>query len=848
MRFLYRLCLLILALQAYQSFSRNLPDPESRGVWVTGDFLKGGPGAIESLIRNVSKANFNIIYVDTWYRGSTIYPSDVVQNAGGPNQNPDFADTDPLRTTIDIAHKYGIQVFAWFEYGFAVGHSSDSTQVPRILQLHPDWSMTQRDTSKHFDHDIYGYFFWLDPAVQAAADFIVALYAECARKYPDLDGIELDRMRYPSTNFSYSETSRQLYKAHSGVDPLSLTNEDTSWAKWRRQQVTNVVRRIYQQVKAVNPNCIVSGAVVPPYMMAGQPQDKLQEWDLWADSGYVDLLEPMMYMTLYDFCSSLRSLKHLVPSNFYLYPGIAKFAAGGISDLVKEISFTRQQGWQGEIIWYYGALLSRGALDSLKSLAYLSKTFPGHDDLVVDDVTSGAFSSKGSWTSFRGGYRGSYSVSKSSTGNSATYTFRILRSGNYSLYGFWSGDSNLNCKSVALHIVSASFSKVDTVDQSKNLNTWNFIDNFSLTSGDTVSVTIEGTGSGNVVADAFRLRRSVEFELEDYAVPDSNHVLLKFTKNLLNPLPSSTQIYLLDTTASVDFFIDGYDNSVLHVTLSPLRMGRSYSLRLDGLVSVDHDTLNLTIPIVYDPDSTVLIVDDATPSKFYHYPCCPWFSQYDSVAVGGSYRVVKLSTPNVHAQWGPVTILKDGFYDVYATVPTNQYPLSSKCVYIVRSHFGSDSVLTSLQNAAGGLLKLGSFEYRAGDLAAVMVSSVAGADTNQYLVADAITFRRTVNITAADKKQQVPKALLVSQNYPNPFNSATVISFSLPEISRVHISVFNLLGEKVLDLGKGEIFQPGEWKIRFNASSLPSGVYFVVFRIQSGSHVVQRAIKISLIK
>jgi hypothetical protein len=362
-----------------------------------------------------------------------------------------------------------------------------------------------------------------------------------------------------------------------------------------------------------------------------------------------------------------------------------------------------------------------------------------------------------------------------------------------------------------------------------------------------VSVTIEGTGSGNVVADAFRLRRSVEFELEDYAVPDSNHVLLKFTKNLLNPLPSSTQIYLLDTTASVDFFIDGYDNSVLHVTLSPLRMGRSYSLRLDGLVSVDHDTLNLAIPIVYDPDSTVLIVDDATPSKFTPFNC-PWFSQYDSVAVGGSYRVVKLSTPNVHAQWGPVTILKDGFYDVYATVPTTQYPLSSKCVYIVRSHFGSDSVLTSLQNAVGDLLKLGSFEYRAGDLAAVMVSSVAGADTNQYLVADAITLRRTVNITAADKKQQVPKALLVSQNYPNPFNSTTVISFSLPEISRVHISVFNLLGEKVLDLGKGEIFQPGEWKIRFNASSLPSGVYFVVFRIQSGSHVVQRAIKISLIK
>ena len=274
------LCMICISVSA---LAQNMTSPETRGVWITGNFLQGGTAAIETVMKNMQSANLNVAYVNVWYDGSTIYPSEVVPQAGGPSQNSVFKGSDPLQETIDIAHKYGIQVIAWFEYGFSVGVNTDSTKIPNILKLHPDWSMVESDTTKKFDYDSGNYFFWVDPAVSSAADFIVNLYQECAKKHSDIDGIELDRTRYPTTNYSYSDTARARFMKETGNrDPLFLGNNNSAWTLWRRQQVTNVVKRIYQAIKSVNSTCVVTGAVVPPYMMYGGDQDKMQGWDVWA--------------------------------------------------------------------------------------------------------------------------------------------------------------------------------------------------------------------------------------------------------------------------------------------------------------------------------------------------------------------------------------------------------------------------------------------------------------------------------------------------------------------------------------------------------------------------------------
>jgi hypothetical protein len=74
----------------------------------------------------------------------------------------------------------------------------------------------------------------------------------------------------------------------------------------------------------------------------------------------------------------------------------------------------------------------------------------------------------------------------------------------------------------------------------------------------------------------------------------------------------------------------------------------------------------------------------------------------------------------------------------------------------------------------------------------------------------------------------------LSNNYPNPFNPSTNITYSIPARSNVSLKVFDLLGGEVAELVKGEI-EAGSYNISFNASNLPSGIYF--YKLQAGSFV-----------
>ncbi|MBN1480276.1 T9SS type A sorting domain-containing protein [candidate division KSB1 bacterium] len=75
----------------------------------------------------------------------------------------------------------------------------------------------------------------------------------------------------------------------------------------------------------------------------------------------------------------------------------------------------------------------------------------------------------------------------------------------------------------------------------------------------------------------------------------------------------------------------------------------------------------------------------------------------------------------------------------------------------------------------------------------------------------------------------LPTAYELGQNYPNPFNPATKITFALPEAGHVRISVYNLLGEKVVDL-VDEPLEAGYHDIQFDSEGLSSGVYFYLLQ------------------
>jgi len=69
------------------------------------------------------------------------------------------------------------------------------------------------------------------------------------------------------------------------------------------------------------------------------------------------------------------------------------------------------------------------------------------------------------------------------------------------------------------------------------------------------------------------------------------------------------------------------------------------------------------------------------------------------------------------------------------------------------------------------------------------------------------------------------------QNFPNPFNTETTIGYSIPKECRVQVSIYNVLGCKISRL-VDEQQSPGSYKILFDATALPGGMYY--YKITAG--------------
>ncbi|NOY88043.1 MAG: T9SS type A sorting domain-containing protein, partial [FCB group bacterium] len=80
----------------------------------------------------------------------------------------------------------------------------------------------------------------------------------------------------------------------------------------------------------------------------------------------------------------------------------------------------------------------------------------------------------------------------------------------------------------------------------------------------------------------------------------------------------------------------------------------------------------------------------------------------------------------------------------------------------------------------------------------------------------------------------LPKKYGLSQNYPNPFNATTTIRYELPQKSKVLITIYNIMGQKVATLvNKNE--EAGVYTVNWNASNVASGIY--CYRIEAGNFV-----------
>jgi Leucine-rich repeat (LRR) protein len=89
-------------------------------------------------------------------------------------------------------------------------------------------------------------------------------------------------------------------------------------------------------------------------------------------------------------------------------------------------------------------------------------------------------------------------------------------------------------------------------------------------------------------------------------------------------------------------------------------------------------------------------------------------------------------------------------------------------------------------------------------------------------------------ITNANHNHGLPEQYQLYQNYPNPFNPITTIRYSLPDRTRVIITVYNTLGQYIGRILDAEV-EAGVHELHFDASILASGLYY--YRLQAGGYI-----------
>ena len=323
-----------------------------RGVWLTNvdsEVLNSKENIVDA-VKMIDELGFNTIFVVTWNKAMTSYPSRIMKKFTGVEIDTLFNGRDPLKELIEEAHKKNIKVIAWFEFGFS---SSYQLNGGPILEKKPEWAAKDVNgnlvTKNGFE--------WMNGFNPDVQNFMLSLIMEVVRNY-NVDGIQGDdRLPAMPSEAGYDEYTVNLYRSeHDGNDPPSY-NKDYDWIKWRSSLLTDFMGRIYDSVKTFNKNIIVSMA---PSIYPWSEEEYLQDWPTWMQKGYVDLVCPQVYRyNIKDYSSTLELIveDQINKDNLKkFYPGVLLKVGDYYPDnefLKQMIDLNRKNEINGEVFFFY---------------------------------------------------------------------------------------------------------------------------------------------------------------------------------------------------------------------------------------------------------------------------------------------------------------------------------------------------------------------------------------------------------------------------------------------------------------------------------------------------------------
>lgn len=195
---------------------------------------------------------------------------------------------DALKVTIEAAHARGMKVYPWFVV------ASEGFDAPTVvLEQHPDWCQVDINGKRKA---------WLDPSCPEARQFIVSIVKEIAANY-DIDGINLDYLRYAEGRHCFCDRCTTAFKEQFGLDAKSaddVKNGSLDWAKWRLwryRQNNQLAREIRAGLREVKPDAELS-AYVWGAQAYGTGWNICQDWKTWINEGLLDWVNPMGYYSI----------------------------------------------------------------------------------------------------------------------------------------------------------------------------------------------------------------------------------------------------------------------------------------------------------------------------------------------------------------------------------------------------------------------------------------------------------------------------------------------------------------------------------------------------------------------
>ncbi len=323
-----------------------------RGVWLTNvdsKALNSKENIIE-VVELCSDLGFNTIFVVTWNKAMTSFPSKVVKEITGIEIDTTFNGRDPLKELIEEAHSRNIKVIAWFEFGFS---SSYNENGGIILKAKPEWA--SKDSAGNLVKK--NNFEWMNGFYPEVQDFLLSIIMEVVNNY-DIDGIQGDdRLPAMPSEAGYDDYTVNLFKQQHNGDEPPRYSKDSAWVQWRADLLTDFMRRIYEEVKAVKKDVIISMA---PSIYPWSKEEYLQDWTAWVEKGYVELICPQLYR--YETDRYFVALDEIINGQISernihkFYPGILLKVGSYYASkeyLKKVIRYNRSKGINGEVFFFY---------------------------------------------------------------------------------------------------------------------------------------------------------------------------------------------------------------------------------------------------------------------------------------------------------------------------------------------------------------------------------------------------------------------------------------------------------------------------------------------------------------